>query len=147
MKKLTADIILRGPKSLFSLFHKVKDTFFIFTNTFIVLHILSMLAILAIGSEWLEARGAAKHLQCIRQPHSKEIFGRNVNSTKKLHKPLLIRSVSHSTFSIHCTSLFVLFSCVFTFLKVIKLICWKCWLSSSLFNIKTAAKIHQFWFF
>ena len=30
-------------------------------------------------------------------------------------KPLLIRSISHSTFSLHCTNLFVHFSCIFTF--------------------------------
>ena len=36
----------------------------------------------------------------------------------KLCKPLLMRSVSHSTFSIHCTNLFLRFSCIFAFLEV-----------------------------
>ena len=35
---------LGGPKSLFSFFLKIKHTFFIFTNNFIDLHVLSMLA-------------------------------------------------------------------------------------------------------
>ena len=34
--------ILGRPKSLFRFFHKIKDTFFIFTNNFIDLDILSM---------------------------------------------------------------------------------------------------------
>ena len=43
------------------------------------------------------------------------------NLQDKIHKPLLTRSISHSTFSIHCTNLFLHFSCVFTFLEIIKL--------------------------
>ena len=58
--------------------------------------------------------------QRIRQPHSKESFGQNVNSTKKLHKPLLTHSISHSTFSTHCTNPFLYSSCIFTFLEIIK---------------------------
>ena len=36
---------LGWPKSLFSFFRKIKDTFFIFTNNFIDLDILSMSAV------------------------------------------------------------------------------------------------------
>ena len=43
--------------------------------------------------------------QCIRQPHSRELLGKNVNSTKKLHRPLLTHSISHRTFSTHGTNL------------------------------------------
>ena len=57
--------------------------------------------------------------QCIRQPHSKELFGQNVNSTNKLRKPLLTRLISHSTFSIYCTNPLLHFSCTFTFLEII----------------------------
>ena len=38
-------IILGCPKSLYGFFYKIKDTFFIFTNNFIDLNILSMSAI------------------------------------------------------------------------------------------------------
>ena len=58
--------------------------------------------------------------QCIRQPYIKELFGQNVNSTKKLRKSLLKHLISHSIFSIHCTDLFLCFSCIFTFLEIIK---------------------------
>ena len=58
--------------------------------------------------------------QCIRQPHSRELFGQNVNSTKKVCKPLLTRSISHSPFSIYCANHFLHFSCIFIFLKIIK---------------------------
>ena len=37
--------VLGWPKNPFSFFHKIKDIFFIFTNTFIDLDILTMLAI------------------------------------------------------------------------------------------------------
>ena len=37
--------VLGWPKSPFSFFHKIKDTLFIFTNNFIDLDILSVLAI------------------------------------------------------------------------------------------------------
>ena len=102
------DVILGWPKSPFSFFHKIKDTYFIFTNNFIHLGILSMSAL---PCYWLlVGRGQGGMLlnifQCIRQPHSREFFGQNVNSTKKLQKPLLTCSISNNTFSIHCTDLF-----------------------------------------
>ena len=113
--------ILGWPNSLFSFFHKVKDTFFIFTINFIDLDILSMSAM---SHYWLPLhRGGLPNIsQCMRQPHSKELFGQNVNCTKKLYKLLLTCSINHSTFSIHinCTNLFLHFSCVFTFLEIRK---------------------------
>ena len=39
-------------------------------------------------------------------------------SSMKLRKPLL--TFSHSIFSIHCANLFLHFSCIFTFLEIIK---------------------------
>ena len=41
-------------------------------------------------------------------------------SSTKLRKSLLTCLIGHSTFSTHCTNLFLRFSCVFTFLEIIK---------------------------
>ena len=41
-------------------------------------------------------------------------------SSMKHRKPVLTCLISPSTFSIHCTNLFWHFSCIFTFLKIIK---------------------------
>ena len=78
--------------------------------------------------------------QCIRQPYSRELFGQNVNSTRKLHKLLLIHSISHSTFSIHCTNLYLYFSCIFTFLEIIKHHLPKDSVFSPIFSIQMAAQ-------
>ena len=48
--------------------------------------------------------------------------------------------VSHSTFSTHCTNLFLRFSCVFTFLEIIKHNMPKMLFFSSIFNIKMATE-------
>ena len=61
-------------------------------------------------------------------------------SSTKLHKPLLTRSNTHSTFSIHCTNLFLRFSCVFTSLGIIKRNKPKMLLFSSIFSIKMATQ-------
>ena len=71
------------------------------------------------------------------QPWS--IVQREVYSMK-LCKPLLTYSISHSTFSIHYTNLFLRFSCIFTFLEVIKHKMPKMLLFSSIFNIKIATQ-------
>ena len=102
--------LLGWPKTLPSFFCKIKGTFFIFTNNFIDWDILSMLALshhqLLVG----ERPGVLLNIhQWRRQPHSKEFFGQNVNSTKKLCKPLLTHSISHSTFFIYCTNRFFAF--------------------------------------
>ena len=64
------------------------------------------------------------------------IVQREISSTK-LCKPLLTHLISHSTFSIHCTNLFVYFSCFFTFLPII---CRKCCFFPSIFNIKMSTQ-------
>ena len=46
-------IVLGWPKSLFSLFHKIKGTFFIFTSNFIDLDILIISAISQVVDHWL----------------------------------------------------------------------------------------------
>ena len=61
-------------------------------------------------------------------------------SRTKLRKPLLTHSISHSTFSIHRTNLFVCFSCVFTFLEIMKHNMPKMLLFSSIFSIKMATQ-------
>ena len=67
-------------------------------------------------------------------------------SSTKLRKPLGTHSISQRTLSIHCTNLFLCFSCVFTFLEIIKHNMPKMLLFSSIFNIKmTTQKNHQFW--
>ena len=50
-------------------------------------------------------------------PTVKHCQTRNLSMT--LHKPFLTCSISHSTFSIHCTNLFLCFSWIFTFLGII----------------------------
>ena len=62
-------------------------------------------------------------------------------SSTKLHKPLLTHLIGHSTFSTPCTNLFLCFSCIFTFLEIIKSwMHWKFCIFSSMFNIKMAAQ-------
>ena len=67
------------------------------------------------------------------------IVQREISSTK-LHKPLLTRSVSHSTFSIHGTNLYLRFSCVFIFLEIMKHNMPKVCLYFSISSIKTATQ-------
>ena len=67
-------------------------------------------------------------------------------SSAKLHKSLLTCSICHSAF-LHCTNLFVCFSCVFTLLEIMKHNMPKMLPFSSIFNIKMSTKIHQFWCF
>ena len=62
MRKYSWYEVLGWPKSPLCFFHKIKDTFFIFTSNFIDLDILNMSAVscywLLLGRGW----GAAKHL-------------------------------------------------------------------------------------
>ena len=60
-------------------------------------------------------------------------------SSTKLRKPLWTGLISYSTFSTHCTNLFLWFSCVFTFLEIIKHNMPKI-LFSFIFNIKMATQ-------
>ena len=134
-------------KSPFIFFHKIKDAFFIFSNILIVLDILSMLALFPQLASSGQRLGLLLNIfQWIRQPHSKGLFGQNVNSTKKLYEPLLIHLISNSTFSIHCTNLVLWFSSIFTFLEIIrhnapKMLC----ISFHLQYWNGCTKIHQFW--
>ena len=114
--------VLGWPKSPFSFFHKIKDTFFIFTNNFID---LDSLRVSAVSCYWLlvgRGQGAAKLFLMHKTAPRKDLFGQNINSTKKHRKPLLTHSItiSHRTISTHCTNLFLHFSCIFTFLEIIK---------------------------
>ena len=61
-------------------------------------------------------------------------------SNMKLRKPLLTCLISHSTFSKHCTNLFLRFSGIFTFFEIISIICWKCCFFPSVFSIKIATQ-------
>ena len=64
-----------------------------------------------------------------------------LSHTSQGSKPLLTRSVGHSTFSIHCMNLFfVCFSCIFTFLEIIKHNMAKNVAYFSIFNIKMATQ-------
>ena len=90
-----------------------------FTSNFIDLGILS---VSAVSRSWLpEGRGQG----CCQTPSSAQdgptakgcLLGQNVNSAKKLHKPLLTHSISHSTFSIHGTNLFLVSVAFLPFLK------------------------------
>ena len=56
-------------------------------------------------------------------------------SSMKLHKALLTCKTSYSTFSLHCTNLFLHFSCVFTFLEIVQP---KYWFFSSILTITVA---------
>ena len=60
-------------------------------------------------------------------------------SSVKLRKPLLTRSMSHNTSSIHDTNLFLHFSWVFTFIEI-KHNMLKMLLFSSIFNITMATQ-------
>ena len=61
-------------------------------------------------------------------------------SWPEAHKPLLTRPISHSTFSMYNANLFLHFSHVFTFLKIIKHNTLKKLLIYSIFNIKMATQ-------
>ena len=72
--------------------------------------------------------------------HQQEIF------STKLSKPLLTCLISHSTFCIHYTNLFLCFSWVFTFLEIIKQNMLK--MSLIFFRLQyynDYTKIHEFW--
>ena len=109
-----------GLKFCMVFFHKIKDTFLFSPITLfnwifeyvcyvphgIMLIILNLcLDLMAINFNWSA------------QPWS--IIQREISSMK-LCKPLLTHSISHSTFSIYCTKLCLHFSCIVTFLEIIK---------------------------
>ena len=109
-------IIFGWPKCPFSFFHKIKDTIFILNNNFIDLDILSMSAIshlvlLINVSIWLLSTSLV--YPTVEPPPER-------NLQHETSQQLFICSVSHFTFSIQCTKLFLCFSCVFTFLEKIR---------------------------
>ena len=120
MRKYSWYEVLGWPKSPLCFFHKIKDTFFIFTSNFIDLDILNMSAVscywLLLGRGW----GAAKHLPMHMTAPQRRIIWPKCQQYKKLSKLLLTYLISHSTFSIHSTNLFLSFRCIFTFLGIIK---------------------------
>ena len=67
------------------------------------------------------------------------IIHQEISSTK-LCKPGFTHLICHRTFSIHYMNLFLFFSCIFTFLEIIKHICQN-GTFSSIFNIKMGIKI------
>ena len=94
------------PKSLYGFFHKIKDTFSIFTSNFIDLDILSISALSRVVEHWL--------------------FSINVSIwSLSTSTGLPDRGASHvqsviAPFPIHCTNVFLRFSCIFSFFEVIK---------------------------
>ena len=89
------DKVLGWPNSSFSFLRNIKDTFFIFTNNFTDLYFEDVGSLPVLASSGQRPGVLVNICQCTRQPHSKELFGRNINSTKKLHKPLLtVQSVA-----------------------------------------------------
>ena len=106
-------VTLGWPKSPFSFSPKIKDTFFHFHQLywFGYCECIGYLPLLA-SSVW-RPEGPLNIFQCIRQPHSWELFVRNVNSTKKLRKSLLALLVSYSTFSVQYTKSVCVCVCVF----------------------------------
>ena len=68
------------------------------------------------------------------------------NLQQKLRTSLLMRSISHSTFFIYCTNLFFFlhFSCICTFLEIIKPNTWKMLLFLLSLILKWLHRIHQF---
>ena len=131
--------MLGWPKSSSCVSLKIKETFFMFTNNFIDLDMLSMLALSLYRLPVGRGRGVLNTFQCVTPPCSKGLCGQNVDSTKKLRKPLWTHPVSHSAFSVYCASLFFSHvTCVFTFLEIVKRNSPKRCVSS-IFSIKTAA--------
>ena len=140
--------ILDWLKCLYGFFHKIKDTFFIFTNNFIDLDILSTGAISHVK---LHCSQLMSQLDCYQlqlvyltiEHHPER------NLQQKLPKPLVTSSVtwnnceiSHvqTALSPYTAQISFCISVVFTFLEIINIICQKCCRFSSIFNIKILAQ-------
>ena len=89
-----------------------------------------------LGFQWVEARGAARHLPMHKTPHNKELWSKCQQYQETLQTTFDM--FSHSTFSIHCTNLVFHFNCIFTFLEILKHNTPK--MFSSIFNINMAAQ-------
>ena len=118
---------LGWPKSLFSFFHNVKDTFFIFTNNFIDLDIRSMLAISRItfiGIKWyniyfsqLMSRFDRYQLQLVYLT-MEHCPARNLQHETLQTTFDMFSQSQHLLHRLHKS--FLHFGCVFTFLEIIK---------------------------
>ena len=113
-------LILGWPKSPVSLFHKIKGAFFIFTNNFIDLDILNMSTITHYWLLVVEVRSVPKHLSIHKTAPQQRIIWPKWQEYQETSQTLLTRLMSHNTFSIYCTNLFLCFSCVFIFLEITK---------------------------
>ena len=129
------------PKSPYVFFPYNKRHIFNFHNNFIDLDILRMPAISHVvyntDCSQLMSWFDCYQLQLVTRLWS--IVQREISSLK-LRKPLLTHSISHSTFSTHCTNLFWHFSCVFAFLEIIKSNMSKMLHIFFYFNIKMATQ-------
>ena len=102
--------VLSWPKSPYVFFHKIKDTFFIFTHNYWFGHFqyvsyLPCGIMLIVFNQCLDL--IAINFNWSTWPWS--IIQQKITSSK-LGKPLLTYSISHSTFSIHCTNLCICFA-------------------------------------
>ena len=137
--------ILGWPKSLFSFFHEIKDTFFIFTNNFIDWDIFSMLAISHVVKRWLYSINVSIWSLSISSvlPHHGTSSSSQKSPAWNFTKHFwCVRSVT--TPPPHTAQIFFFFwhfSWRF-YLSWNKknIICWKCHISSSIFNIKMATQ-------
>ena len=114
-------LVLGWPKSLHGFFHKIKDMFFSFSPMTLLIWIFW---VCQLSPAWYNVDFSQLILDLMAinfnqstQPWS--IIQWESSSTKRC-KPLLTHSISHSPFFIHCTNLFMCFSCIFSFLNIIK---------------------------
>ena len=133
------------PKSLLYFLHEIRHIFYFTDNYwFGYFEYVGYLPLLP-SSGWRP--GVLINIfQYIIQPHSKELFGQNVNSTKKFHKPLL-NMFDRSQHLLHTLykSVFTFQFCSYLLWNNKSIICWKCHVFSSIFNIKMdAQKITNF---
>ena len=94
--------------------------FFIFTDNFIDLDIWRMPALSCMVECWLFSVNVSIWSLSTSTGLSDWRFAQWEISSMKLHKPVLTRSINHSTFSMYTTNLFLHFSCIFMFLEIIK---------------------------
>ena len=113
------EILLGWPRSPYDFFHNIKSTFFIFTSNFIDLDILSTLAISSMVELCSQLMSQFDHYQLQLVYLTMEHHPVR-NLQHETSKPFLTGSISHCISSIHWTNLFLCFSCIFTFLEIIK---------------------------
>ena len=132
------NIILGCPKCPFSFFHK-KDTFFIFTNNFIALDILSMSSISQVVQCWLFLMSQFDRYQLQLYQTMGHRPARNLQHETSqttfvtFDQSQCLLHTLHRSFILHS-------SCVFTFLEILKHNTMKMFHFSSILNIKMAAQ-------